>query len=389
MVDLPLDKVDCWRYLIIMAPAIYSTIVEKLQGRRQSILEPMRLPIERELAKDLNVGRDTVRRALSELEKRGAVTRRRGKGTFLQPVKVLPNGSLKGANVGFIPPWWADSTSSWFTSTVFEGVARWADEHKCNISVLHADRNSHDAELWMKRVEERDIAGVVWVHPDVEQLPLMEHTARLVHSVVLGRSYPNSGLHHVIPDYNQVVELIDSYLVSKGHREYSVIGAGMLAAYSQNWLKALQSVAQARGSEFDIKQHFIDIKPFVREKLAQLLLEFYEPGHPQVHAFVLASSSYLLPLIADETFRRRMTEDISIVTFDYGLYPMETYWPGHAITHVTCDWPRIGRKAMDILDMLAAGRDVPEVTLEPVGFAEGDTVRPCQAVTAVGQGSNS
>jgi DNA-binding LacI/PurR family transcriptional regulator len=357
-----------------MPPAIYDTIVQELQVRRGGIKDPLRLPVERDLAKDLSVGRDTIRRALAELERSGAVIRRRGKGTYLQPIRYTAKGNLKGTTIGFIPPWWADSTSAWFTSNVFEGVARWADEHKCRISVLHADRHSHDEQKWMERTTENELAGVVWVHPEMEQLPVIEHTACHLPSVVLGRGYPGKGLHHVMPDYNKVVSLIDSHLISKGHNDYTVIGTGVLAAYSQNWLNALEQVFEQRGATFDPKQHYLDIKPFVRQKLAKLLMEFYEPIHPEVSAYVLTSSSYLLPLIADADFRTKLEKNLSIITFDYGLYPIETYWPGHSISHVACNWPQMGRKAMDVLEQLYLGKDMPEVLFESVEFKEGSTV---------------
>ena len=362
-----------------MARVIYGRIVDKLESQRREIVVPLRLPEERILAKDFAVGRDTVRRALSELAKSGAVTRYRGRGTFLHPSGGNFVGDLRGCHVGLVPPWWADSTSAWFTSTVFEGLARWADEQECQISVLHADRHSKKEAEWIGSLSSRKIAGIVWVHPASEQLPLMEHTARLLPSVVLGRHYPNRGLHHVMPDYNQVVDMIDSYLVSKGHKNYAVVGASVQAAYSQSWLEALDKTLGRRGAKFDQKQHFVDIKPFIREKLARLLLDFYQPIHDEVQSYVLTSSSYLSPLIGDEEFRNRLREDLSVVAFDFGLYPMSSYWPGHDVTHVACNWPKIGRRAMEMLALLAAEEDVPEMVLEPVEFREGTTVHHWRA----------
>lgn len=357
-----------------MTMAVYSRIAEDLMARRRELTSPLRLPAEQELADEHQVGRDTIRRALKVLEDQGAVTRRPGRGTYLQP-SVPTTDNLKGKIVGFVPPWWADSTTAWFTSRVFEGVSRWADEHNCHLNVLHAERESPDESAWSAKLEDRDIAGLIWVHPRPQHLPLIDRTARTFPSIVLGRPYLGRGLHHVIPDYARVAELIDQHLVDRGHNQYALLGTSILEAYSQTWLAAIAEARAKRGAGFDYHQHFIDIKAFVRERLAQLILDFYEPNHPDVRAYVLTSSSYLGPLLADARFRDRLTQkQISLMTWDFGLYPMETYWPGHTITHVSCDWARIGHRGMAMLSQLAAGMDVPEVIIDPVSFVEGQTV---------------
>ena len=353
--------------------SLYTRVAEALLARQRELSSPLRLPVEQELADQHQVGRDTIRRALQVLEKQGAVTRRRGRGTYLQPPAVRVE-SLTGKVVGFVPPWWADSTSAWFTSRVFDGVSRWADEHEAHLSVLHAERQPDSPAQWLAMLESRRIVGLVWVHPRPEQLSLIQATAPRIPSIVLGRAYPGHGLHHVIPDYDDVVQRIDDHLVEHGHLQYAVVGTSITEGYSQTWIKSLDEAHRRRGTHFSWQQHFIDIKVFDREKLGRLLLEFHQPVHKEISAYVLTSSSYLSPLLADDVFRERIRQDLSIVTWDFGLYPMHTYWPGHTITHVTCDWSRIGHRAMDALAQLASGQAPPEIIKESVGFEPGQTV---------------
>src|SRR5699024_3752558 len=114
----------------------YTNIVERLAEQRQSLTSPMRLPNENALAARFDVARDTIRRALKVLERQEGVVRRRRRGTFLQPLAAQPV-QCRGQAIGFVPPWWADSTTAWYTSTVFEGISHWADEQACSLSVLH------------------------------------------------------------------------------------------------------------------------------------------------------------------------------------------------------------------------------------------------------------
>lgn len=362
-----------------MSKLAYMQIVDELSDKRSELIEPLRLPHERMLAQKMKVGRDTVRRALAKLEKEGAVTRRRGRGTYLHPSKLgQGNNGLRSRNVGFVPPWWADSTSSWYTSTVFEGISRWADEHDSHISIYHADRHGKNEVHWMEMLKSRQTEGLIWVHPASEQVPLIEYCSKFVPSVVLGRCYKDRGLHHVIPDFDRIAEIVDSAMLENGHKEYTIVGASMMTAYSQSFIESFTRVHASRGSTFDLKQNFIDIKPFDRQQLAKLLIELYSPVHPNVHAFFLTSSSYLSPLLSSREFRQRMQKDISIIAFDFGLYPMNVYWPGHEISHISCNWPAMGRRGMEVLGMLSQGQQMPEAIIEPVNYVRGQTLKPLE-----------
>jgi len=62
------------------APA-YMRLAQDLEQLRVGLEAPLRLPSEVKLAQKYEVARDTLRRAMSLLEERGSVTRRRGDGT--------------------------------------------------------------------------------------------------------------------------------------------------------------------------------------------------------------------------------------------------------------------------------------------------------------------
>ena len=58
-------------------------IIEMIE--RENLKENDKLPSERELCKEYNVSRSTVRQAIQELEKEGYIYRMHGKGTFVSP----------------------------------------------------------------------------------------------------------------------------------------------------------------------------------------------------------------------------------------------------------------------------------------------------------------
>ncbi len=73
-----------------MREPLYATIAGRAEARiRAGEWAPGdRLPPERELCRDLNVSRATLRQALAELEQRGLVSRHQGRGTFVTRPRV-------------------------------------------------------------------------------------------------------------------------------------------------------------------------------------------------------------------------------------------------------------------------------------------------------------
>ncbi|MCC7352084.1 MAG: GntR family transcriptional regulator [Phycisphaerales bacterium] len=351
----------------------YLEIARKFEAKRALLEQPLKLPSEQRMAMEYRIARDTLRRALVLLESRGAVTRRRGRGTFLRPLQAQPK-SARGSSIGFIPPWWATSVNTWYTATVFDGISSWADRHDCRLSVMHVDRYDNDEHKLLEKISTRDLTGLLWVHPVPEQKSLLTAVGRHVPCVVVGREYEDANVHAVLPDYRQAMALMDEHLMASGHSIYSIIGRGTSDPYGASWLAAARDAHARRGSYFDDHDYYVNITPFDREKLVELLMDFHLPTHPKSRALVLTSSSYLIHLLARERFRQAMGGEISVVAFDYGEQAMESYWPGRTITHVKCNWDEIGRKAIEVLFSLIERNDAPRTIHEPVALVKGSTV---------------
>ncbi|BDR60139.1 GntR family transcriptional regulator [Lactobacillus xylocopicola] len=86
-----------------MADFVYRTVMHDI---KQNILdnkyEGMRLPDERSLAEHYQVSRSSMKRAMEQLSQQGIVFKKRGSGTFINPL-YLKNQSLfryEGSNLG-------------------------------------------------------------------------------------------------------------------------------------------------------------------------------------------------------------------------------------------------------------------------------------------------
>ena len=351
----------------------YQQIAAWFEATRRDLKRPEKLPAEVALAEKYSVARETIRRSMKLLELSGAVTRRRGRGTYLRPLSSA-SPLMPGESIGFIPPWWATSLSAWYTATVFDGVSEWTDRRELQQSVLRVDRFGDDAHVLLERIRTRRLKGLVWVHPVPEQVEILMAAAQHVPCVVIGRDYAESSLHTVLPDYQQAALQIDAHLAANNHLEYALMSRTLEDPLAVTWLGGIKQAHIARGTRFDVSQRYLDVGTFDRSRLAELISEFYLRRHPSVKALVATSSSYLVPLFSDNAFRARIPKEISVVAFDYGVQPMHTYWPGVTVTHVKCDWTAIGRKAMDVLCSLADGEHVPRVQYQQVEFVEGQTV---------------
>lgn len=353
----------------------YVSLAKALESSRVGLKEPLKLPAEVELARTYKVARDTLRRAMSVLEKRGSVTRRRGHGTYLQPIRVTP-AATKHRAIGFVPPWWADSLNAWYTATVFDGISGFSGENNCHMNVLKVGRFEDSVDELLERISEKQLWGLVWVHPVPGQLPLLKAVSKRLPCVVVGRDYLAENIYSVLPDYKQAAQLLDDYAVSRGHTTYSVLGRSPSDPYCTSWLSGIEEAHMARNAHFEDTNNYVNITPFDRDRMAEMLMNFHLDAFRDVKLLLLTSSSYLAYLLADAAFRERLSEDLSLMAFDYGSQAMHTYWPGTSFTHVTCDWSRIGSKAVEALFSILDGDESPQAVFEPVQLVEGQTVRP-------------
>jgi hypothetical protein len=147
----------------------------------------------------------------------------------------------------------------------------------------------------------------------------------------------------------------------------------MMGSYSQTWIGAVAKLHARRGVPFDRTTQFVDLRPFNRSLLPTLLLDLLRFDPTYSGAFLLTSSSYLHYLTPDARFRERIGRQMSVVSIDLGVYPMESYWPGFQFDHVACDWTQVGWQAANRLAQIVSGQDVPRVQTLSVRFQPGQS----------------
>ena len=87
-----------------MAELVYKNIISDLKEKIfAGKFTDMKLPDERSLAEQYNVSRSSVKRALNKMSNEGIIFKKRGSGTFINPL-YLKNESIfnyeEGSNLG-------------------------------------------------------------------------------------------------------------------------------------------------------------------------------------------------------------------------------------------------------------------------------------------------
>lgn len=348
----------------------YMQVAEKLELRRADLKKPLLLPSEPLLAGEFSVARGTIRQALRVLDDRGAVTRRKRVGTFLQPHRVAFK-QLHGKSLGVVIPWWAErQTGSWFSGVVTGEISRIACEHGCRVSLLHVDNIPAHQEAWLEQIRAQGLSGIVWVHPQERQVRLLEKISKLFPTVVLGRQVDTPGLHHVLPDYDAAARMMHAFFQEQGVSCYALVSKNIMDPYNQHWLHGFTEAERAEGRTFDSVWRFFDYKCFRESDLGRLLIEFYLPYHEQrgnaFQGMMFLTSGYLASALRHKAFRDRVDAGLRIASINYGLHEIEDIWPGRKIPHIRCDWTSMARKTMELITLLANGRQAPQRILEPV-----------------------
>ncbi|KRK64830.1 GntR family transcriptional regulator [Companilactobacillus tucceti DSM 20183] len=86
-----------------MADLVYQRVIDSLKEKIDSNTYPdMRLPDERSLAEQYDVSRSSIKRALSNMSDQGIIFKKRGSGTFINPLYLKQDSyfNYSGSNLG-------------------------------------------------------------------------------------------------------------------------------------------------------------------------------------------------------------------------------------------------------------------------------------------------
>jgi len=356
---------------------LYQIIIEDISGSIESGIYKIngKLPSEAELMKSYGTSRITVTRALKELEIRGVIYRRKGKGSFAAPRR---------------------STSSKIISLVLphkEGFFSGGQQYVRSItaacrkkgylcSVHYSEQSTRRERAILEELRRHEVSGVI-LYPigsrNIDEISRLSLDGFPI--ILLDRSLDELELPVVSSENLEGARQAVGYILNRGHRTVSFVGvldAESAALRYRGYCRALTEAG------LPIEPRFIytgsdgepvDDQAVLTPESADMILKDLKENNVTACFCVNDLCAFR---IADAAKRGgiRVPEDLSIVGFDHMSYLAEL---GLNLTTVAQDYENLGRESVNLLLHLIENPDISKDEILshiiiPTRFVEGGTV---------------
>ena len=361
------------------------------------------LPSENHLSDTLNVARNTVRQAISELASDGFVSRVPGRGTFVgekingqdsrddREVSLdvqNDNRSRQGLEVfAMVTP----ETKSAFYPSLLDGFEN-ATSRLHHQTMIGNSRNDLDVQARIVlQLLDKQVAGIAMVpvagHPtppyQIRQLQQRGIPIVFCHRSVEGIDAPMQS----IPFYDMGRKAGDA-IIGQGHRRVAVFYYHA-AQSPQPMVKGLQDSVRAGGGQ--MPDEFRCLLPFGSPELGKHEEEIFETlesicRRPDRPTAIMCSFDNLAELLFLQLGRLglRVPEDISLMGFGgaerRGAIQRQ-------LTSIAVDEEQVGRRAVELLDEMRSGKRAitdNEKIIIPLVITDGRTLGPAPRQIAPG-----
>ena len=375
---------------------IYNYLLQKIKNGE--LTSGDRVPSEKELADHFNVSRITSKKALELLALQKVIERVQGKGSFvaqtlpdlsnLKPLypsedhgeegrKGLPGWSSEPIKtIAFILPDFADS----YGLRLVHGVEERCSQIGARMFIKLTYDNREEEEEAIRSFIHLGVDGIVIfpVHgehynPELVRLVLDKYPV-----VLIDRYLKGIATAAVYTDNRQAAFELTDYLLERGHTQIGFISApadntstieeriiGFTMAFAKRGISLppghmMTNLYSSLPRSFESRNINVDIETVRR----------FVEANPQLTAFVVAE--YNLALIVHKALQslgKRIPEDCQIVCFDSPDEP----FGNHTFTHVRQDEFAMGRKAVELLEKLWNGEEVPMHNTIPYRIVKGSS----------------
>lgn len=327
-----------------------------------------RLPPEVQLAEQLGVSRETVRRAAESLQQQGLLVKYRRKGTFLTPPPLaMPNAQLC---LGYFQISYGvgrhheEAVCRAIDGLILHGAADEASRQDALLMVQHLP-SSGGRKVLLRTAQRTRLDGLILVSCGDEKL-IRSSLGLGVPVVLVDHDCSIQGVSTVRDDSFQGAVLAMSHLIQLGHCAIGLIHwrhADLNPWRLQGYREAMREAHLRRRRHWEI---FVELNEAGAQAAVRQLLAL-KPRPTALYCF----NNTLARLIMDELHVRkvRVPEDVSVIGGGGEDVP--------GLTCTVCDWHALGRVAVELLSAQLRHKDCPpQHRLLPHSLRIGKTTCP-------------
>lgn len=327
------------------------------------------LPAERDLCTDLQVSRNTLRRAIQRLRYEGLLEARQGVGTRIASRTRRPGLRRRAEpSVGIVMP------RSLHLHRHF--MALFVDELRLRLYDRGYRVKLHIDEHLFESLSDKTLEKLVHMHPHdcwilTKNFDMHRwFESRGLPAVISGITAPDVNLPRVVVDNEALGSHAVGMMVSRGHRRLAFLNTAGNPELKRG-LQAGLELAQRR--HLDIEFRFVEAgenRDSIAIKIRQL---FTGPFKPTV-LFLSESHSYLSAITALARMRMRVPEEVSLICRSDEPY-MEYLLPAPAYYFKDC--LAYSRRMVELIARVIEGGDVENrhVSIIP-DFIDGKSLGP-------------
>jgi len=317
------------------------------------------LPSESKMAEKFNFSRDTIRRALDQLEKQGVVSRQRGKGTFYKN----PESFVKEKRIAVITTY----LSNYIFPNIISGIEEVVSSKHYTLNLANTDNDPNKERKHLRKVIDNGVDGLI-IEPtksavDIHNMDLYkELKEKNIPFVMLNAYYRElDPSYAIVNDYKGGYKAAQ-YLLQLGHTNI----AGIFKEDDLQGVFRLKGFKKALG-DYGVDPESAEIGTYITSQISSYPYHCMDKmlSHKNRPTAVVCYNDQIavgvVKAIIDNGLK--VPDDISVVSFDDSILATAT---NVKLTTVRHPKDELGRHAARLLfNMLEIGVEKPRFLYNP------------------------
>ena len=311
-----------------------------------------KLPSESEMMQKYNIGRPTVRMALSQLVNKGYLEKKHGMGTFCKTAKL----ASEALNIDVI----LDMGDTYFIPYYMRSISEVLTKHQCNFIVSDSKNSSEEICRLLKNILQKGTSGVILqpshnnekVTPELEECFQMYRNAG-VPCLMIDSAYNVPDASYLMLDEYHGGQMAAQYLQSLNHMN-------VLAVYMPEYKDSILRLNGFCDAYVSARKEKPILLPYNADTFEEALLAVLEEQKPTA-VFCYNDEVAVDCVRILRAHNIRIPEDVSVMGFDDSVLATSCRPPLTTIVHPKQELGKMAAKVL--LELIHKKRPWPYVNL--------------------------